>query len=164
MKKNQVVYFYQSTGEYQGTIIAGVVKSIIKDLTTNKVTYTVKTTKGFICEDFELSKDSIYTSRKQIEKEYKEEIIYGNLSRRLVRIESLLNDAIITVKEPIVKEDWQSLFLGDEKDKYTTLYVDAKDVKIGEMSIKEELDNLKREINSIKKKIKPKTKKPVVRE
>ena len=86
------------------------------------------------------------------------------MSRRLVRIESLLNDAIITVKEPIVKEDWQSLFLGDEKDKYTTLYVDAKDVKIGEMSIKEELDNLKREINSIKKKIKPKTKKPVVRE
>ena len=39
IKKGQIVYFYKSVGQYEGTILSGAVIAITKDLVTNKVTY-----------------------------------------------------------------------------------------------------------------------------
>ena len=168
IKKGQTVYFYKSTGQYEGTILSGTVVAITKDLVSGKVTYTIKTAAvdgewaWFSNRDYTLEADQIYTSSKQIEKEYKEEIVYGKLSKKLDNLDTLLNKVFNEVKEPIVKENWQSLTISGLKEFSSKLQVNAEDVVIGEMSLKAEINKLKKDIASIKKQIKPKTKKPVV--
>ena len=170
-KKNQLVYFYQTTGEYRGTILSGVITSIVQDLEKDKVFYNIKVTNTYYDWDawylnnfYKLEKDQLYTSKKQIEKEYKNEIIYNTLYQKLSNIETILNNIFSEVKEKeVIKDSWQTLTITGEKV-FSKLCVNAEDVSIGSMSIKEEIEKLKKEINSIKKKIKPKTKKPVTKE
>ena len=171
MKKNQLVYFYEKTGEYQGTILAGTITSIVKDLQKGTTLYHVKVAKAFqdwdiwyVNREVVLTKDQIYTSKKQIEKEYKEEIVYNGLTRQLQHIETLLSDIRHEAREkPVIVDKWQTLTITGEKA-FSKLCVSAEDITIGDRNLLEEIDKLKKEVNSIKKKIKPKTKKPVVKE
>ena len=170
-KKNQLVYFYQKTGEYKGTILSGVITSIIQDLEKDKVFYNIKVTNTYcdwdawyIDHNFKLEKDQLYTSKKQIEKEYKDEIIYNTLYQKLSNVETILNNIFSEVKEKeVIKDNWRTLTITGEKT-FSKLYVNAEDISIGNVSVKEEIEKLKKEIASIKKKLKPKTKKPVIKE
>jgi hypothetical protein len=168
-KTGQKVYFYQSTGEYEGTIVEGIILSITKDLSTKKVTYKINTEKGFSYlsyfanKEFYLTSDQIYSSKKKIEKEYKDEIVYGNLNRKLNELDIILTSIYNEVKEKeIIKDNWKTLAITGEKA-FSKLHIKAEDITIGDRNLIEEIDKLKKEISSIKKKIKTtKSKKPVV--
>ena len=171
MTNNKTIYFYEKTGEYQGTILVGTITSITKDLQKETTLYKVKVVDTlydwdawYLSREFIIRKDQIYTSKKQIEKEYKEEIVYNSLARRLQHIENLLADIRHEVKEkPVHIDNWQSLSITGEKA-FSNLCVSAEDITIGSRNLLEEIDGLKKEVDSLKKKIKSKTKKPVVKE
>lgn len=170
IKKGKTVYFYRSIGEYQGTIVEGIVSSITKDLSTGEVTYTVITGNDshylgyFINKTFDLKSNQIYLSKKKIEKEYKDEIVYGNLNRKLNELDIILTNIYNEVKEKeIIKDNWKTLTITGEQTLNSKLYIKAQDITVGDRNLIEEIDKLKKEISSIKKKIKTtKSKKPVI--
>lgn len=168
-KVGQTVYFYQTTGEYRGDIIEGIISKAIKDLKTGEVIYTVKVatdcTYGWLFRDCgkELTGEYLYASRAKIEKEYREEIVYNNLHEKIDELQRTLNK----VYNELTKDEhkgWEGMTLGITGEKaFSTINVNADDINIeGIGSLKEELNKLKKEVSKIKKEIKPKTKKPVV--
>ena len=165
-KVGQKVYYYLSHGDYTGSIVEGIITKVIKDLSTGKVIYTVKTDCNWVWDTTrDLSADNLYSSRKAIEKEYKEEIVYNNLYKQMLNLEKVLNQVYTELTKDEHK-DFGGLTLNiDGEKKFSTIYVKAEDVNIeGIGSIKDEIAGLKKEINKIKKAIKPKTKKPVIKE
>ena len=167
IKQGQTVYFYQSTGTYEGTIVTGRVIAITKDLTTGTITYKVKTDKeascwAWFCEnEFILTADRLYTSLERAEKDWKLDIICGKLSSKLDRLEATLQQIFNEIKEPVVKENWGTLTFSGETIS-STLKVNAEDITVGDRNLLEEIDKLKKEVASLKKKINPKkSKKPV---
>jgi len=171
-KKGQVVYFYEQTGEYEGQIRSGNITAATKDLLTGVIKYKVKVCPvmgnlwSYFCEyERELDFDQLYTSRKQIEKEYKEEIIYGDLSRKLAKLEELLVRTIAEAKPKFENGSWGTTITLNGGEITSKIVVNAKDVEIeGIGSLQEEFKKLKKDVTDLKKKIKPKTKKPVVKE
>jgi len=169
-KKNQLVYFYEQTGEYEGAIRSGTIIAATKDLLTGKISYKVKVCPkmgdlwSFFGEhEINLSADQLYTSKKQIEKEYKEEIIYGDFSRKLAKLEELLEKAIAEAKPKFENGSWGTTLTLNGGEITSKLVVNANDVEIeGIGSLQEEFKKLKKDVADLKKKIKPKTKKPVV--
>ena len=166
-KVGQKVYYYQVTGEYIGGIVEGIITKAIKDLATNKITYTVDTAKDcwwVWSREKELTADYLYSSRKAIEKEYKEEIIYNNLYQEMRSLEKILDQVYAELTKDAHK-DFNGLTLSiNGENKFSTLYVNANDINIeGIGSVKEKVDELNREIAELKKKIKPKTKKQVIK-
>ena len=165
-KVGQTVYYYLSYGDYTGNIVVGVITKAIKDLSTKKTIYTVKTDCNWVWNSTrELTADHLYASREKIEKEYKEEIVYNNLHKRINELEKLLRD----VYNELTKDEhkgWEGMTLNiNGETQFKTLKVQAEDVDIeGIGSLKKEFEKLKKEITKIKKSIKPKTKKPVEKE
>ena len=165
-KVGQQVYFYQTTGDYQGDIVEGTITKAIKDLETNKVIYTIKTANDWLWyKTRELTSEYLYYSRKAIEKEYKEEIVYNNLAKKADNLQATLDK----IYKELAKDEHkdfigQTLTLSGLKN-FNTACIGTADINIdGIGSVKEELTKLKKDINKIKKEIKPKTKKVVVKE
>lgn len=169
-KKNQTVYFYQRTGQYQGAIVAGFISEATKDLLTGKVTYTVKVDTGdtyswFFRNTYTLSEDNLYSSKKKIEKEWKDEIVYGNLSSKLDKLERLLNEVLNEVKPKLDQNKTLDFVLGSKEFSTNTIKIEAENLEVkGIGNLQEEISKIKKEIKDIKKKIKPQTKKPVIKE
>ena len=171
-KVGQKVYFYQITGDYTGTIVEATVKKATKDLATNKITYSVEVPycfplwnyTGFGSHALDLLEENLYSSKKKIEKEYKEEIVYNNLKEKIDGLHSIL----LEVKTELQKDEHKdftgmTLSINGEKS-FSTICLNSEDVVISGLgSIKEKVEGLEKEIKAIKKKIKPKTKKPVVK-
>ena len=166
-KVGQKVFYYLMTGDFQGRIVECTICKAVKDLATKKVIYTVSSADPywncFVDSKRELEEDYLYASRKKIEKEYKEEIIHNDLVSRINDLEKVLNQVYNELTKDEHK-DWGGMTLNiDGEKKFSTIYVKAEDVNIeGIGSVKDEIAGLKKEINKIKKAIKPKTKKPVV--
>jgi len=170
-KAGQKVYFYQITGEYVGTIIEGTIKKIVKDLSTGEVTYSLDIPShplwlwNYNTEHLvELREENLYSSRKKIEKEYKDEIVYNNLKEKIDRLQSILLD-VRTELQKDEHKDFTGMTLNITGEKaFSTICLNSDDVVIsGIGSIKEKVEELEKEVKSIKKKIKPKTKKPIVK-
>jgi len=170
-KVGQKVYFYQITGEYLGTIIEGTIKKIVKDLGTGEVTYSLNIPShplwlwNYNAEHLvELKEENLYSSRKKIEKEYKDEIVYNTLKEKIDRLQSVLFDVKTELQKDIHK-DFTGMTLNITGEKaFSTICLNSEDVVISGLgSVKEKVEELEKEIKAIKKKIKPKTKKPVVK-
>ena len=136
-KKGQVVYFYEKTGEYEGQIRSGSITAATKDLLTGIIKYKVKVCPitgdlwSYLREyERELDFDQLYTSRKQIEKEYKEEIIYGDFSRKLAKLEELLVRAIAEAKPKFENGSWGTTLTLNGGEITSKIVVNAKDVEI----------------------------------
>ena len=165
-KVGQKVYYYLSYGDYTGSIVEGTIVKAIKDLSTKKTVYTVKTECNWVWDTRkDLTADYLYPSRKAIEKEYKEEIVYNNLHKRIDELEKLLSQVYAELTKDEHKGlEGMTLQINGETQ-FKTLKVQAEDVDIeGIGSLKKEFEKLKKEIAKIKKAIKPKTKKPVEKE
>ena len=166
-KVGQKVFYYLMTGNFQGRIVECTVCKAIKDLVTKKVIYTVPSADPywncFTDNRRDLEEDCLYASRDKIEKEYKEEIINNDLVSRINDLEKVLNQVYNELTKDEHKDFGGMTLNIDGEKKFSTLYVKAEDVNIeGIGSVKDEIAGLKKEINKIKKAIKPKTKKPVV--
>lgn len=163
-KVGQKVYFYQETGPYMGTIFNCKIIKATKDLSTGKITYQLDTKDIWLWSDVkELTGEYLYTSYKKIQKEYKEEIIYNSFREQMSRLE----DILYQVRNELQKEEHKNLegltLNIDNNMTWSKIYVDPKNIMIGDISVEEEINKIKKEINKIKNKIKPKTKKPVVK-
>lgn len=169
-KKNQIVYFYEQTGEYEGRIRTGFITEAVKDLLSKTIIYTVRVDKGdvysyFHDSEYHLTEDSLYSSKKKIEKEWKDEIVYGNLSSELHKMERLLLEVLNEVKPKLDKNNQLTLTLSSKEFLTNTVRIDAENVEVkGIGNLQEEITKIKKEIKNIKRKIKPQTKKPVVKE
>ena len=171
-KVGQKVYYYLNCGDYTGEIVTCVIKQATKDLSTGKITYRVSVDNEsatfwrltFLTER-DLTDEYLYASKKQIEKEYKDEIAYNKLYKEMCSLEN----SLIELKSKLASEqeykipDGMTLSIGGTKQYFNKLYVEAKDVVIdGKVSLKEEIDKLKKRVKSLEKNIKQKTKKAVV--
>ena len=167
-KKGQIVYFYRQLGEFEGYIVSGKIISALKDLTTGKITYRVKASPvwgdvwSFMCDrEYDLTADSLYADDKKIKKEYREELLYGQYTKRLDEIERLLRDVLGKVSQPYTVDKFQTLAINGEKS-FSTLYINADNIKLGEKDLGKEIEGIKKDISKLKKQIKQKTKKPVI--
>lgn len=169
-KVGQKAYYYLSTGEYQGKIVEVVISQAIKDLATGKITYRVEAANNacwqwYFDSNRDITADYLYKNKKAIEKEYKEEIVYNDLNKKIDELQKILS----SVYGELIKDehkDFSGMTLTiNGENAFRNVYVQAEDLNIsGIGSLKEELEKLKKEVNKIKKQIKPKTKKPVIKE
>jgi hypothetical protein len=159
LKQNQLVYFYRRIGEYEGAIVSGNIIEAKKDLLTGKIVYTVKTP-GYwwISETCELEADQIYTNKKKAEKEWKDEIVYGKLLSRIDDMEQVLNQIYGIIHKEKIETEINLETTGNQT--ISTAYIQADTIKLGELDVKQEIDKLKKDVESIKKNFKKKTKKP----
>lgn len=84
LTKNQIVYFFESTGDYVGKIQKGRIKEATKDIYTGSISYLVEyqdieylffmLSNSFI----KLTQNQLYTSLKKIKKDYVDYLIYGS--------------------------------------------------------------------------------------
>jgi len=164
LKKGQIVYFYRVTGPFMGEIVTGKITSATKDLLTCSVTYEVETSLAWPWGGkVTVKAENLYTNPKVIEKEYKEELIYNALKKKLDDLNTLLNKILVECKD---KSDDNKLSLHTislDNIAYTT-QISAHDLLVNDRNILKEIDALKKDVADIKKKIKPKTKKPVIKE
>ena len=169
-KVGQKVYYYLDEGDYTGYIIECVIKKATKDLETGKITYQVTTDKEDIlgCRCFyitnrELTDEYLYASKKQIEKEYKDEIAYNKLYREIRSLEDVfLNLRTLLESKEEYKITGTKLFINDTEQSFNKAYISAKDVILdGKVSLMSEVEKLRKRVKSLEKKIEPKTKKRV---
>lgn len=160
IKKGQTIYYFMPTGEYVGKIYSGVVKNITKDLTTGHIDYEIESGLNIFGYTRRLNADQIYTSKKKIESEYKDELRYGAILSKLREVEKLLYETIDKCKDKINEElkiNGQCIAISEDNTSFRRdLYI------AGIGNVGEEISKMRKDIESLKKRFKSKSKKPVI--
>lgn len=166
LTKDQIVYFFESTGDYAGKIQEGRITEATKDIYTGSISYLVEyqdieysffmPSNNFI----KLTQNQLYTSLKKIQKDYVDYLIYGSWLAKVQKIEKLLNEVVEHYSEKIAFEGGITL----ASENICTSTNIGKLVVDGVGDIAEEINKLKADVEKIKKKIKKPIKKPVIKE
>lgn len=166
LTKDQIVYFFESTGDYAGKIQKGRITKATKDIYTGSISYIVE------YQDIEysvfmpsnrsikLTQNQLYTSLKKIQKDYVDYLIYGSWLAKVQKIEKLLNEVVEHYSEKVTAEGGITLASGN----ICTSTGKGNIIIDGIGDIAEEINKLKSDVEKIKKKIKKPGKKPVIKE
>lgn len=167
LTKDQIVYFFESTGDWAGKIQKGRIKEATKDIYKGSISYLVEYQdideySFFIPSNkfIKITQNQLYTSLKKIQKDYVDYLIYGSWLAKVQKIENLLNEVVEHYSEKITVEGCITLASGNISTSTGkgSLIVDG----IGDVA--EEINKLKSDVEKIKKKIKKPSKKPVIKE
>jgi len=160
-KKGQTVYFYRTSGDYLGEIIHGTISGATKDLLTGETSYVVSIPANlfYLCylNEETVKAENLYTSKKQIYKEHRDEIAYLNLYKKIDKLDKAVNKVFAEYAEKIEAAPGFATLSISSIDQTSHIVIDG----IGDL--RTEFDKLKDEVANIKKKIKKSTKKPVVK-
>jgi len=160
-KIGQLVYFYEQTGPYMGRIQAAKITAATKNLANGQISYELDVPGFFFNCKKTLTGDFLYSKKKVIEDEYKEELVYNSLQTKLNETSELLNKVLSECK-PVDKDvAISSITLGNIT---SCVKISANDIYVNDRNLVAELDDLKKDVDKIKKTIKPKTKKAVKEE
>ena len=171
-KVNQRVYYFKSAGPFMGEIVAATVKAATKDLLTGHITYTVATDTSPFFGFWQTSttellwSKNLYSSRKKIEADYKEFLLYGSLSAKMDVLEKFLDRVMLTCAQKISQELLEVSIDGGRTSNTVTIASNKlllNTVDNGVICVQEELEKIKAELAVLKKKIKTPKKKPVVK-
>ena len=170
LTKDQIVYFFESTGDYAGKIQKGRITEATKDIYTGSISYLVEYQDieySFIVPSnnyIKLTQNQLYTSLKKIQKDYVDYLIYGTWLAKVQKIEKLLNEVVEHYSEKIAFEGGLTLASGTITSAWEGSAWKGNIIVDGIGDIAEEINKLKADVEKIKKKIKKPSKKPVIKE
>lgn len=139
-----------------GMIISGTIIGATKDLLTKDVSYIVNLDMSPVSwlRQVTMKEENLYSFLKRITKEHKDEIAYNTLMAKLDQINEAIENLVAKYAEPL-KTDGILTFATIDGNVSRSIMVEG----IGDIT--KEFNKLKKEVASIKKKIKTPSKKPV---